>query len=108
MTWNHRVIRQFILDAQDDEHPYWYQIHEVYYDKKDGGEDYDNVIGWTRDAIGLAAETPDELRETLERISRAIEKPMLDLHVLEQFAKARIMKEMKNDPDTLYRRMQDT
>jgi hypothetical protein len=49
----------------------WYTIHEVFY-----GED--GSLSWTEDEIAPAGESVDELRETLQRMIAALEKPVLD------------------------------
>ncbi len=80
MSWNHRVIRT--LNGIFEDEPYWYTVHEVYYKKKGGGEDYDNIVAWTN-PISVCGATLGELRDTLAYISKAIEKPYLEIEKLE-------------------------
>ena len=67
--WNHRVM------LHRTEHETYMAIHEVYY-KEDGQPD-----GWTsepRAAIGYGDNALDDLRETLERMLRCLDKPVLE------------------------------
>jgi len=70
MTWNHRVIRKEYPEAALDK--VFYQIHEVYYDKEGNPE----LV--TKEPIRFMEISTDELRETLERVLRALDKPVLD------------------------------
>jgi hypothetical protein len=78
MSWNHRVVRHKIEYSGSDtgEKPveYWYGIHEAYYL---AGNDSDRP-SITKDAIEPYGESPGELREDLERMLHAFEKPVLD------------------------------
>jgi hypothetical protein len=69
MTWNHRIIRRNGRDLA---------IHEVYYNE---AGDPDMV---TNDATGIYGETIDELRETLQRMLRALDTPILEYESFEQ------------------------
>ncbi len=64
--WNYRVLKT--KDGEDD----WYQIHEVYYDK-DG-----KVEGWTKNGAIVAGNTLDEVRDSLERMLKALDKEILN------------------------------
>jgi hypothetical protein len=64
--WNHRVVRQ-IRDGET-----FYGIHEVFYGLPDESD-----AGWTEDPISPVGETVEELRETLERMMRALDKPVI-------------------------------
>jgi hypothetical protein len=73
MTWNHRVIRH------SDEHgggtDVWFGIHECFYFHP-GDEIPDS---WTEDAISVIGGTFEELGETLMRMGRCLEKPILEI-----------------------------
>lgn len=66
MTWNYRVMRY-----QDEIIGDSFGIHEVYYD--DG-----TPSTFTEKAVGVVADTTDELREVLAMMASAIEKPALE------------------------------
>lgn len=70
MTWNHRVMRRTNEHGET-----WYDIHEVYYETDPCGVE---KLSWTEDAIAPMGETVDELREELERMLRALDKPVLE------------------------------
>jgi len=70
MVWNHRVIRH-----KDDKGNVWYQIHEVYYDEKDGKYHPTSV---TVDSIAPYGEDVEELRSTLEMMIKCLGDPVLD------------------------------
>ena len=76
MTWNHRIMRH--TDSPDGE-PY-YALHEVFYDEEGGKP------GWTKDPVNILGESPDEIRETLERMLRALDKPVMDYESGEEIA----------------------
>lgn len=69
MTWNHRVFRKH---TGRPEEPYYYQIHEVYYN--DGRE----IDSWTVDAVAPHGETLEELINDIEWFKKATEQPVLD------------------------------
>ncbi len=71
MTWNHRVVR-----IRDSVGGPLLGIYEVYYDD-------DKPNSRTTDPVGLIAdgdesEAMTELRETLERMLRCLDQPILD------------------------------
>lgn len=66
--WNHRVLKHNA--GTEDE---YLAIHEAFY-----GVDGEDDVVWTRDPITVTGETIEELRETLERMLRALETPVLD------------------------------
>lgn len=66
VTWNHRVIVR--KDGRDQQ---YYGIHEVYY-KKNNKPDMA-----TENAVGVIGDSIPELRETLERMLRALDTPVL-------------------------------
>jgi hypothetical protein len=61
------------VDACDGE-PF-YRIHEVYY-----AERSDQPTSATEDAVGVCGGSIAELRETLTRMLRALDKPILEWH----------------------------
>jgi hypothetical protein len=63
--WNHRVIKRTIGDSES------FGIHEVYYN------DDGSVEGCTIDPVAVDCDTLDDLRETLERMLRCLDKPVL-------------------------------
>jgi hypothetical protein len=73
--WNHRVVRRVYPGALDGEVAY--QIHEAYY----GIEDKPLISTEPDHPHG---ETPEELREDLERMLRALDKPVLDYETREE------------------------
>jgi hypothetical protein len=64
MTWNHRVFKN---DSQFDV----YDIREVFYDEN-GKPD-----GYTMEPVYPAGNTIGELREELERMLKALKRPVL-------------------------------
>ncbi len=85
MSWNYRVIREVISERPVNEGKVdWFSIHEVYYKDKDGGEDYNNISGWTADAVDIAGESMMEIQETLNMIIACLSKPVLDYTELER------------------------
>jgi hypothetical protein len=68
MHWNHRVLRH---DHPTD--PY-YAIHECYYD-----EGQTEPHSWTSDPIDVVGSSVTELRETLERMLKSLDKPVVAL-----------------------------
>ena len=76
MTWNHRLIRHTEPNGE-----IWLGIHEVYY-LDDGTPDM-----VTENAIGASGETVEEIIETLERMRRCVEKPILEMEYFVERAK---------------------
>lgn len=66
--WNYRVMRHVAPTSGE----VWHAIHEVYYDEAG------NPSSWTADEIWPVGETPEELRECLEAMAKAMEKPVLE------------------------------
>ena len=64
--WNHRVIEFVEPDGQP-----WFQIHEVYYGTDGLPQAY------TDDPIPVHGDSIEEMRETLERMRRCLDKPVL-------------------------------
>jgi hypothetical protein len=71
MHWNHRVVRHHTKNIMGDP-DVGYAIHEVYYD------DDGSIRGMTQDAVSPYGDTPEELKDDLERMLEAISKPILD------------------------------
>lgn len=71
MVWNHRICRHRATSAL--EHEEALSIHEVYY--PDPGSAPDGV---TLDPVPVAGENIEELRNTLNRMLRCLEKPVLE------------------------------
>jgi len=78
MTWNHRVVRRTWRKGEVDEEKE-YAIHEAYY-----GRDDDGGISITADHKAPYGETVEELRETLQRMLRALDRPVLDYDTREE------------------------
>jgi hypothetical protein len=64
--WNHRVMRK-----EHDNSESTYGIHEVYY--KQGKANM-----WTEDPVEVTGDDVQELKQTLERMLLALEKPILN------------------------------
>lgn len=71
MTWNHRVVKRKGKPFHGIPQPDWYAIHEVYYDKKGRPKTL------TAEPVAPGGETPDELRDDLNRMRDALKKPIL-------------------------------
>lgn len=71
MTWNYRVMRHRHEHVEEGEPPYWYGIHEVYYD-----EGY--KLSWGTDPEEPFAETPEEMGVIIKLMAAAPELPVLD------------------------------
>ncbi len=71
MTWNYRVVK-----CVDDGGLESFQIHEAYYTVDD------KVGAITENGVGPFGETPEELREDLEKMQEAFNKPVLDGNAL--------------------------
>ena len=73
--WNHRVVRRVYPGALDGEVAY--QIHEAYYGLED-------KLVITKEPDHPQGETLAELRKDLERMLRALDKPVLDYETREE------------------------
>lgn len=62
MTWNYRLVKKDGLIG----------IHSVYYNQKK------EIQSLSVDPEYLSAETVDELKENVEKIMRAFERPVID------------------------------
>lgn len=68
MSWNFRVMKCVHKGET------CFRIHEVYYKTNSDSE----VDGYTEDGVAALGETVDELREELQRMLLALDKPVLD------------------------------
>lgn len=71
MHWNHRVIQHTLPDGE-----VLYAIREVFYDMDDDTP-YARTDGFVLDPTGVQAETLDGLRQYIEWMLLALEKPVL-------------------------------
>lgn len=70
--WNHRVVKQRHPDLLSETgFTDYFGIHECFYD------DDGTKPGWTTDPIAPVSESLEDLRETLERMLRALDKPVI-------------------------------
>ena len=69
MHWNHRVIKK---ECRNDADETTYGIHEVYYNN--------NGVPTmcTEEPIRLLGDSVKDLKETLERMMKALDNPVLD------------------------------
>lgn len=77
MSWNHRVIRRIYPNTHMDD-SILYEIHEVYYHS-------DGTIGSiTEEPINIMEESLDDLRKTVERLTKCLESPIIDYDTLQE------------------------
>lgn len=69
--WNHRVVKRIVREFDEDVE--WFGVHEVFY-----GLPGESEPSWTDEPISVKGESIDELRETLERMLRALDRPIID------------------------------
>lgn len=70
MTWNHRVMRRKFDDGmfpQED-----YGVYEVYYDKSG------KIVAWGKEPTRASCDTLNDLRECMQWMMKALDKPVLD------------------------------
>lgn len=72
MTWNHRLL------FHDHPEEPWLGMHEVFYDD-DGNPD-----GCTAEPVAVTGETVDEVKEVLEWMLAACQKPVLEYEMFEK------------------------
>lgn len=71
MTWNYRLVRSTI--TWDNVDYTVYGIHEVYYDENG------NIESWTENEVTMGSyETPEEVKQSMELIRKALTKPLLE------------------------------
>lgn len=78
--WNHRVVRTVYKPGTPQEQV-WYDIHEAHYEVK--GES-SGKCSITVGAIAPYGENIQELRETLQLMLAALDKPVLDYETREE------------------------
>ena len=71
MSWNQRVVHRKYIH-KDNSIEEWYEIHEVYYDKKS------NIDGMTKNPICPMGHTIEDLKTELQRMIDCLEKPILE------------------------------
>lgn len=77
MSWNHRVVRKEYT-YPDGYVEVSYGIHEVFYVE---GE---TSLAFTTNPVAPVGESVEELRITLERMLRALDKPVIDYETREE------------------------
>lgn len=82
MSWNHRVVRRTYPNTHMDD-SILYEIHEVYYNS-DG-----SINGITEEPIKIREETVDDLRKTVERLTKCLESPIIDYDTLQEIQQDR-------------------
>lgn len=79
-TWNHRVMRHKYASPESGETEVMLAIHEVYY--KDKSRDDRKVtaddVGYTENPVSVTGESIEDLRETLQLMLKALDKPVLE------------------------------
>ncbi len=71
MTWNYRVLRTTHKNSLHEEESF-YDIHEVYYDHT--GK---KIRAWSSTPSSVGGDTIEELHAELDRMRRALDKPIL-------------------------------
>ena len=79
MSWNHRVVRRTYTHTHRDD-TILYQIHEVYYNE-DGHLTINSI---TEEPIRIMEETMDDLKKTVERLTKCLEYPIIDYETLKE------------------------
>lgn len=74
MGWNYRVIHTTEAIGEDGADEDVYRIVEMFYE----GDNDDKPNGWG-EAGGGQAETPDELRDVVARMMKALDKPVIEV-----------------------------
>lgn len=77
--WNYRVCaKTHATNVPGMDPEVEYSIHEVYYDEAG------NISGWTADPVTVGASSLKDLRDVLNLIAGALNKPVIDLDEMEQ------------------------
>ena len=76
--WNHRAVRR--VQMEGDCKCVEYAIHEAFYDQDKPG-DRPSI---TLEPVAAYGDTIEELRETLQRMLRALDHPVLDYETHEE------------------------
>lgn len=74
-TWNYRVVKRTYI-YPDGETEDTYGIHECHYEP----------TGWTKDPVAVEAESPEALREVLQRMLLALDIEVIDGGKLSAFS----------------------
>lgn len=69
MHWNHRVYKRTYPNGE-----VFYQIHEAFYETKES----EPPESYTTEPKALMEESVEELRETLQRMLKCLDAPVLD------------------------------
>lgn len=69
MVWNHRVVHRIYPEAAPSDNEFW-QIHEVYYSEVGAAPNM-----FTEEPVAPRGSTREELREVLEMMLKALDKP---------------------------------
>ena len=77
MSWNHRVVRRTYPNTHMDD-SILYELYEVYYNS-DG-----TINGITEEPIRIREENIDDLRKTVERLTKCLEQPIIDYDTLQE------------------------
>lgn len=80
MGWNYRVMRHSSKNENTEEAEVWLGIHEVYY-RDDDVDDLTvdvNETGYTVEPVRVTADDVDGLRWVLQKMSEALDKPVLN------------------------------
>jgi hypothetical protein len=77
MSWNHRVVRRFYPNTHMDD-SMLYEIYEVYYNS-DGT--INAIMG---EPIRIREESIDDLRQTVERLTKCLEQRIIDYDTLQE------------------------
>jgi hypothetical protein len=90
MFWNYRVRKRLLEDCIEE-----YDIVEVFYKLNENGESH--ICGWTKSSMSPSDNCIGELSITLEHMSEALKKPILD----EEIELKRLQKEIVKPSETL-------
>lgn len=77
MSWSHRIVRRTYPNTHMDD-SILYELYEVYYNK-DG-----TINGITEEPIRIREESIDDLRKTVERLTKCLEQPIIDYDTLQE------------------------
>ncbi len=67
MSWNHRIL------AHKDGEDWFFQIHEVYYDKEGKPNSY------TSNGVSVGAESVEGINWVLGKMKKCLDKPILSV-----------------------------
>ena len=72
MSWNYRIVRQFVADGLTTVPQPWFGIHEAYYDKQG------QCTNITVDPVPIVGDTVEELNGVRTMMFAATKLPVLD------------------------------